>query len=172
MKTCEFVENYELKKHSTFKIGGNAKRAFFPTSTEEFVELLKELQNPIVLGGCSNVLISSQGIEQDVILTTKLNTYKIENNRIQTQCGVKVPMLAKEAENNGLSGIEFMIGFPGTVGGAVCMNASAHSQSISDTFLSCKIFDTEKKEVIELKKDEMNFGYRHSILQEKPYRKS
>ena len=169
MITCEIVENYELKNHSTFKIGGNAKRVFFPATTNEFVELLKELQNPIILGGCSNVLISSTGVNEDVIITTKLNTYKIENNRIYTTCGTKVPMLAREAEKLGLSGIEFMIGFPGTVGGAVCMNASAHSQSISDTFLSCKVFDKEKKEVIELKKEEMDFGYRHSILQEKPY---
>ena len=169
MLQIEVIENYELKKHTTFKIGGCAKRAFFPKTTDEFVLILKELDNPIVLGGCSNVLISSEGIDNDVILTTKMKDYTVENNRIYAQCGVKAPMLAKEAAEKSLSGMEFMIGFPGTIGGAVYMNASAHSQSISDTFVSCKVFDIEKKEIIELNKEEMKFAYRTSVMQEKPY---
>lgn len=165
----EVIENYELKTHTTFKIGGGAKRAFFPQTVEAFAQLLKELDNPVVLGGGSNVLISSEGIDGDVILTSKLNAFSIENNKIYAQCGVKVPMLSREAENKALSGMEFMIGFPGSVGGAVYMNASAHSQAISDTFLTCRVFDTEKKEIIELNKEEMRFGYRSSVMQEKPY---
>lgn len=167
--TYEVIENCELKKYTSFKVGGCAPRAFFPESTDDFVELLCNLDNPLILGACSNVLISSDGVDCDVIITTKLKDFSFENNRVQAQCGVKVPMLAKEAAEKGLSGIEFMVGFPGTVGGAVCMNASAHSQAISDTFSSCKIFDLEKKTVCELKKDELMFSYRHSVLQEKPY---
>ena len=165
----EVIENYELKKHTTFKIGGCAKRAYFPYTIEAFCELLKTLNNPIILGGCSNVLISSDGIDSDVILTTKLNNFEFENNRLYAQCGAKVPMLSKEAEEKSLSGMEFMIGFPGTVGGAVYMNASAHSQYVADTFLECRVFDTEKKEILKLNKEEMKFGYRSSVLQEKPY---
>ena len=165
----EIIENYELKKHTTFKIGGCAKRAYIPQTIEAFVEILKNTQNPIILGACSNVLISSLGVDDDVILTTKLNKFSVEGNKIHAQCGVKVPMISREAEQKGLSGMEFMIGFPGSVGGAVYMNASAHSQSISDTFLSCHIFDNDKKEVIELNKDEMMFGYRSSIMQKKNY---
>lgn len=166
---CEVIENYELKKHTTFKIGGCAKRAFFPKTVEEFTQLLTELENPVILGGCSNILISSGGIDNDVILTSGLNNFSFENNRIYAQCGVKVPMLSREAEHNSLSGMEFMIGFPGSVGGAVYMNASAHSQAISDTFLSCRVFDLDKREIVELNKEEMKFGYRSSIMQEKPY---
>ena len=167
--TCEPIENYELKKHTSFKSGGCAKRAFFPQSVEEFVQLLDTLKNPIVLGSCSNVLISSQGINEDVIITSKMNVFEVVNNTITAQCGVKVPMLAREAEQNNLSGFEFMIGFPGSVGGAVYMNASAHSQAISDTFKVGRVFDTESKKVVELNKDEMKFGYRSSILQEGRY---
>lgn len=167
--TCEPIENYELKKHTSFKIGGCAKRAFFPQSVEEFVQLLNTLKNPIVLGSCSNVLISSKGINEDVIITSKMNGFEVVNNTITAQCGVKVPMLAREAEQNNLSGFEFMIGFPGSVGGAVYMNASAHSQAISDTFKVGRVFDTESKKVVELNKDEMKFGYRSSILQEGRY---
>lgn len=166
---CSIIENYELKTHTTFKIGGVAKRVFFPETIEAFCKLLDKLDNPLILGNCSNVLISSQGIDQDVVMTTKLNKFYIEKNIIATQCGVKVPMLSKEAEKNGLSGFEFMIGFPGSVGGAICMNASAHAQSISDTFKSCRIYDLDNKKVIDLNKDEMEFSYRHSILQNKNY---
>lgn len=165
----EVIENYELKNHTTFKIGGCAKRAFFPHTVEAFIELLKELDNPVILGGCSNVLISSEGIDTDVILTTKMKDFRFENNRVIAQCGTKVPMLSREAQNYSLSGMEFMIGFPGSVGGAVYMNASAHAQAISDTFLSCRLFDMDKKEVVELNKEEMKFGYRCSVMQEKNY---
>lgn len=167
--TCELKENYELKKHTTFKIGGCAKRVFFPATVEEFTELLNTLENPIILGNCSNVLISSNGVEQDIIVTTKMNDYEFVNNTLTTLCGVKVPFLSKEAENRSLSGFEFMIGFPGTVGGAVYMNASAHSQAISDTFKSCKVYDLNSKKIIELNKDEMKFAYRTSVLQEGKY---
>ena len=166
---CDYIENYELKNHTTFKIGGLAQRAFFPTTVEELCELLETLKNPIVLGCCSNVLISSKGVEQDVILTSKLNNFEFENNIVTAQCGVKVPILAKAAEEKGLSGFEFMIGFPGSVGGAVYMNASAHSQALSDTFKTCRVFDMDSKKVLDLNKDELKFGYRSSVLQEKNY---
>lgn len=165
----ELFENYEMKNHTTFKIGGCAKRVFFPHTTDAFIELLNTLNEPLILGGCSNTLISSSGIEDDVIITSKLNNFEFENNIIYSQCGVKVPMLSREAEHKSLSGMEFMIGFPGSVGGAVYMNASAHAQAVSDTFLSCRVFDMENKKVLELNKEEMKFGYRSSILQEKPY---
>ncbi len=166
---CDYIENYELKNHTTFKIGGLAQRAFFPTTVEELCELLETLKNPIVLGCCSNVLISSKGVEQDVILTSKLNNFEFENNIVTAQCGVKVPMLSKAAEEKCLSGCEFMIGFPGSVGGAVYMNASAHSQALSDTFKTCRVFDMDSKKVLDLNKDELKFGYRSSVLQEKNY---
>lgn len=166
---CDYIENYELKNHTTFKIGGLAQRAFFPTTVEELCELLETLKNPIVLGCCSNVLISSKGVEQDVILTSKLNNFEFDNNIVTAQCGVKVPMLSKAAEEKGLSGFEFMIGFPGSVGGAVYMNASAHSQALSDTFKTCRVFDMDSKKVLDLNKDELKFGYRSSVLQEKNY---
>ena len=167
--TCNYIENYELKNHTTFKIGGLAQRVFFPESLEQLCELLQTLHNPLILGNCSNVLVSSKGIEQDVILTSKLNKFEVSNNIITAQCGVKVPMLSKEAESLALSGLEFMIGFPGSVGGAVVMNASAHSQAVSDTFKTCRVFDIDAKKILELNKDEMKFGYRHSVLQEKNY---
>lgn len=164
----KFFENYELKKHTTFKIGGNARKVWFPESIDEFCELLKTLKNPLVLGNCSNVLISSQGVDSDVIITTQMKNFSVEKNIITAECGVKAPILARAAQEAGLSGLEFMI-FPGSVGGVVYMNASAHNQFVSDTCVEAKVFDVCAGKVLTLCAKEMNFSYRHSILQEKKY---
>ncbi len=167
----ECVENFDLKPYTTFKIGGFAKKAYFPKTEEEFVEILTELsgENPVILGGCSNVLISSDGILNPVIMTSKLDKFSFKDNILTAQCGVKGGIISKEASNLGLSGLEFMIGFPGWVGGMVHMNASAHNQAVSDVFTEAKVFDLSSKRVLTLKKDAMKFSYRKSVLQVKPY---
>ena len=169
----ECIENYDLKPHTTFKIGGFAKKVYFPKTEEEFVEILKELSKngeiPVVLGGCSNVLISSKGISQPVIMTSKLDKYGFDGDVLTAQCGVKGGVISKEAQEKGLSGIEFMIGFPGWVGGMVYMNASAHNQSVSDIFVEAKVFDLNTKKVLTLTKEDMKFSYRKSVLQIMPY---
>lgn len=162
-------ENYELKKHTTFKIGGFAKRVWFPKNEEELVYLLKSIEKPVVLGGCSNVLISSEGIDCDVILTTDMKRFEIIGNQVVAQCGVKAPFLAKSVQKEGLSGFEFMIGFPGTVGGIVHMNASAHGQAVSDSCIGCSVFDLDNKLQIDLTKQDLQFQYRSSILDKKNY---
>ena len=169
----ECIENYDLKPHTTFKIGGLAKKVYFPKTEEEFIEILEELskngETPVVLGGCSNVLISSNGVSQPVIMTSKLDKYSFEEDILTAQCGVKGGIISKEAQTKGLSGIEFMIGFPGWMGGMVYMNASAHNQAISDIFIEAEIYDLNSKKVLNLKKDDMKFSYRKSILQIMPY---
>ena len=164
----EFFEDYELKKHTTFKIGGKARKVWFPKCAEEFCELLQSQKKPIILGNCSNVLISSQGVDSDVIITTSMKNIALEKNIITAECGVKAPMMAKIAQEAGLSGFEFMV-FPGSVGGVVYMNASAHNQFVSDTFIGADVFDLESGKVLNLNAKQMNFSYRHSILQEKKY---
>ena len=168
-KDIKYFEDYELKKHTTFKIGGCARKVWFPKTKKEFAYLLSTLDNPVVLGGCSNVLISSAGIDRDVILTTGLRNFSIDGFTITADCGVKAPMLSIQAQKNGLSGFEFMIGFPGTVGGIIRMNASAHSQAVSDTCINAKVFDMKTKSVLELSKNELEFKYRSSILGKKNY---
>ena len=137
----ECIENYDLKPHTTFKIGGLAKKVYFPKTEEELIEVLKTAENPIVLGGCSNVLISSKGVSDPVIMTSKLDKYEFNDEILTTQCGVKGGVISKEAQKLGLGGLEFMIGFPGWVGGMVYMNALAHNQAVSDIFNEAEIFD-------------------------------
>lgn len=154
--------NFEIKNLTTFKIGGLIKRVFLPDSVEEFVENLKFC--PKVLGNMSNVLISSFGYDGDVVLTKHLSDVKIMDNLVEAQAGILGIKLAQEVMQKGLSGLEFMIGFPGTLGGNVSMNASANGQCVSDKLKNVKCFDGEK--ILTLSKEEMKFSYRHSICED------
>ena len=158
-------EEFEIKNYTTDKIGGKVKRVYFPETQSEFTELLREKTDAIVLGSCSNILFSSDGYDGDVILTTELKQYEIRGTHVYASAGVKGPLLAQKTAEAGLSGFEFMIGFPGSVGGDICMNAGAHGQTISDKLIQVCLFDKESKEVVYKKKEELDFSYRHSLLQ-------
>jgi len=165
----EVLHDVDLKEFSYFKIGGKVKNLFYPKNTEEFIYLLTTLEQPLIFGGFSNVLFSSKGVNQDLICTTKFDKFEINNTHVKSSAGVRGAVLSRACMENSLTGFEFMSGFPGTIGGNIYMNASAHKQSISDTLLNVKVFDTEKKEIIDLSKSDLIFGYRSSVLQEKPY---
>ena len=165
----ECRENFEIKNLTTFKIGGKIGKLYLPKTQSEFVQLLTELEDYIVLGNCSNVLISSNGYSGNLILTTQMKDYFINGTFVAASCGVKGPLLSQKASENGLSGFEFMIGFPGTIGGEIYMNASCHGQCISDNLVRCCVFDKEKREVVYKEKSEMGFDYRTSILQKGRY---
>ena len=165
----QLKEDFEIKNYTTYKIGGKVKKVYFPETQAEFIELLKTLDNYIVLGNCSNVLISSNGYSGNIILTNELNQYEIRGLKVFASAGVKGPLLSQKTAEQGLSGFEFMIGFPGSIGGCICMNAGAHGQSISDTIVQCCLYDREIKEVVYKTKKEMEFGYRKSILKEGRY---
>lgn len=165
----EVRDNFEIKNLTTFKIGGKVAKLYLPKNQEELIYLLKELKNYILLGNCSNVLFSSDGYDGNIILTTGLKNYEVRGNTVIAECGVKGPLLSQKTAQAGLSGFEFMIGFPGTIGGEIYMNASAHGQAVSDNIVKCCLFDKETREVIYMDKQEMNFGYRSSILQKGRY---
>ena len=165
----ECRENYDIKIHTTFKIGGKVNKVWFPKNQQELAFLLKDLKDFIILGNCSNILISSNGYKGNIILTTNMKHYEINGTRVIADCGVKGPLLAQKTCEASLSGFEFMIGFPGTIGGEVFMNASCHGQCISDHLVRCCLFDKKKKEIVYKEKSEMDFGYRKSILQEGNY---
>ena len=107
----EVRENFEIKNHTTFKIGGKVNKVWFPHNQQEFVYLLNELDNFIVLGNCSNVLISSNGYSGNIILTTEMKFFDIRGTHVIAEAGVKGPLLSQKACEAGLSGFEFMIGF-------------------------------------------------------------
>ena len=156
-----FEKEFEIKNLTTFKTGGKISEVFFPKSVEEFVQILEQNGNLPVFGNLSNTLISNDGFDGKIALTTKMNSIQIEGSKVVADCGVKGPKLSQEVCKAGLSGLEFMIGFPGSIGGEVFMNASANSQCISDklTYVTCY---SPEKGIVKYSKDDMEFEYRKS----------
>lgn len=157
-----------LSSKSSFRIGGAADLAVFPKNATELkiiVAYIKDHELPyIVVGNGSNILFEDDGYRGCVIFTEKMNKIAVDGNRIIAGAGASVTALATTAKNASLTGLEFSYGIPGSVGGAVVMNAGAYGGEISSVFESCEIFDTEKLELRACSAAEMDFSYRHSIL--------
>lgn len=164
--TLQSEDDFEIKKLTSFKCGGKIKKVFFPLSLDEFVDVLKDNPDAFVFGNLSNTLVSSDGYDGTVIITSKMDKITFDGEFVTAECGLKGPKLAQKVCEKGLSGLEFMIAFPGSIGGEVFMNAGAHGQSVSDVLVEAVCYD-KTKGVITLTKDEMDFSYRTSICQKK-----
>lgn len=161
--------NAPIARYTTLKIGGEAKRLCQPHSTDEFVELVDKLSKEgepwFVLGGGSNLLVSSEGFKGTVVRTTNLIEIKNpEPEVLDAAAGARLPHLAKYAASMGLSGLEFAVGIPGTVGGAVIMNAGAHGSCIANILESAVVFDSQTGQLETLTKDVLQFQYRRCRL--------
>jgi len=167
----KFYKDFQLTNYNTLKIKSMAKIFYMPDNEGELVSLMKKLKNdsPVVIGNGSNILFSSKGVDEPIVYTGRIANTITLGTTVEAGCGVKVQALSKLAYEKKLKGFEFLIGIPASLGGACYMNAGAHGNSISDYFISAKVFDCENNKVLTLKKEDMNFSYRHSILQEKPY---
>ena len=157
-------KDFDIKKLTSFKIGGKIKEVFSPENEEEFQFILQQEPNIPVLGNLSNILISSFGYDGPIVITSKMNGVYIEGTKVIADCGVKGPKLSQEVCDAGLSGFEFMIGFPGSVGGEIYMNASAHGQCISDCIRSVTCYKRGYG-IVKFSKDDMFFEYRNSRCQ-------
>ena len=159
-----------LSSKSSFRIGGAADLAVFPKNASELkyiVAYLKDRELPyIVVGKGSNILFEDDGYHGCVIFTDKMSRITVEGNRITAGAGASVTALATTAKNASLTGLEFSYGIPGSVGGAVVMNAGAYGGEMSGVFESCEIFDTEKLELCVFSAARMDYSYRHSIFTE------
>jgi UDP-N-acetylmuramate dehydrogenase len=150
--------NEPLANHTTFKIGGPARRLLFPESRADLLDALRAYPDALILGKGSNVLAPDGGVDNDVISTLLLNEIELDGNVITAACGVTLASLANFAAENGLSGLEFASGIPGTVGGAVRMNAGAYGGEMSQTVSSVEVYNQGKVAVIA----DSGFSYRHS----------
>jgi UDP-N-acetylenolpyruvoylglucosamine reductase len=124
-----------LKKFSRYKTGGVGKIVVYPNTELELVTALENLKGkyPIfVIGGGSNLLISDNGFDGVIISTQNLDKITLKSNLITCECGAKISDVIKESTLNSLSGLEFLVGVPATVGGAVAMNAGCFNKSIAD----------------------------------------
>lgn len=168
----KFSRNESLKNHTNIKIGGDADLMVFPISVGETVRCLKYFhKNGIkyyVVGNGTNLLCSDTGYRGVIIkLGGNLCGYKVSGNTIYAESGLSMFRFNKICRENGLSGLEFSYGIPGSVGGAVSMNAGSYGGTVSDRLKSVKVFDTDRIRTI--KKKDMDFSYRHSKVFEKGY---
>lgn len=167
-------ENVPLSEHSTFRIGGPARFGIFPKSREEILRalsLLSTLQSPfLVIGNGSNVLFPDEGFRGAVLFTGAWRQIRREGNSLVASAGTLLPSLARTALRESLSGLEFASGIPGTVGGAVFMNAGAYGSSVEQICSSSTYYDVASGAVGELVGEEQGFGVRTSLYQKEPSR--
>lgn len=165
-------ENESLKLHTTYKVGGIAKYFITPNDFDELIKLLKYLKENnikyMILGNGSNTIFSSKTYDGVIINLSNLNKMKIDGNKIFVEAGYQLIKLSIDAMNNNLSGLEFASGIPANVGGAIYMNAGAYKSDMSELIEEVTFLD-ENYELKTLRKDELNFSYRHSLFQEKNY---
>lgn len=161
-----------MQKHTTFRIGGMADMFVFPKLSEvkEILMLAKQHQIPVtVIGNGSNLLVGDKGIRGLVLAFGKgADEIKIEGCQMTTGAGTLLSKLAAEALKQGLTGLEFAAGIPGTVGGALVMNAGAYGGEIKDVLTSAKVL-TPEGEIKELSGSDLELSYRHSCIPEKGY---
>ena len=163
--------NESMSKHTSFRIGGDAEAMAFPKNREELSALLKTSalldMKPVILGAGTNVLAPDAGMSGLIIcLKDCLDGMELlENDRIRVMAGVTMTRAAVFAANHGLSGMEFAHGIPGTVGGGVYMNAGAYGGEIVQICESVEVMDMQGNLTVRTCQ-EMQFSYRHSILEE------
>ena len=168
----EFLTDEPMSKHTTFRIGGPAD-IYVEPSYKQMVPLLHFLKNEnvpyMVIGNGSNLLVSDDGIEGVVVAVGKaMADISIDEDSCQVvaEAGAMLSSVANRCAAAGLTGLEFASGIPGTIGGAVYMNAGAYGGEMKDVLTSVEILD-EAGEVREVSVEALDLSYRHSILMEK-----
>jgi len=165
----DYKLNEPMSRHTSFKTGGGADIFVNISSVEELCcvcETVKALDIPVfILGKGSNLLVSDKGIEGVVLCLSGINEIKIHGEEITACAGASLSALCVAAEQNGLSGLEFAYGIPGSVGGALYMNAGAYGGEMVQVVKSAT-FVTPEGETGEIMLEDMRLGYRTSIFKQ------
>lgn len=169
-KIGDIVVDAKLSKYTTYKVGGTCKLLVYPKNVEKLIELMEIIdRNNIkyfILGNGSNVLFSDNLYDGIIIKLDNFDNIEWNDNLVRVGAGYSLIKLSLEAVKRGLAGLEFASGIPGTIGGAVFMNAGAYNSDIKSVVKSVTVL-TDDMKVITLSNSEMKFKYRESILQKK-----
>ncbi len=165
----QLLRNESMKKHTSFRIGGLADLMILPGTDEQIqnaVAILKEHQVPfMVMGNGSNLLVRDNGIRGAVIkIADTFSNAHVQGKSIKAQAGILLSTLSKLALNSNLTGLEYISGIPGTLGGAVTMNAGAYGGEMKDVVKSVSILNEDGKIQL-LDNEQLGLGYRTSIIQ-------
>lgn len=169
----QVAESEPMSRHTTFRIGGPAKVFVSPDNIEKIIKTIELLKNEkcdyFILGNGSNILAADEGYDGVVVSTENLKNLNIEREEsnetfIYAEAGVMLSRAAVLASESLLTGLEFAGGIPGTVGGAVSMNAGAYGGEIKDIIVSADVLMSDGT-VVKLTRDELELSYRSSIVQ-------
>ena len=168
MEEIKILEQEPMQKHTTFRVGGAAKYFAMPKNTEEIQALIaycrEQKLSYYVLGNGSNVLFTDDGYDGMIIqIGSAMSTIQVAGNSMYVQAGAILAKTAKLAYEEGLTGMEFAAGIPGSVGGAVVMNAGAYGGEMKDIVAYVDVLSTDGA-LRRYTGAEMEFGYRHSII--------
>ena len=165
----EILFNEPLKQYTYTKVGGAADYLAFPRNQYELkriVTFANAQEIPwMVLGNSSNIIVRDSGIEGFVIMFDHFHDVRVNGYVIEAEAGAKLIDVTHVARYHSLTGFEFACGIPGSIGGAVYMNAGAYGGEIAHILQSCKVL-TPEGEIKTLTAEELAFGYRHSQIQE------
>ena len=165
------VSDEPMRKHTTFRIGGNADIFVRPESKEQIAEILRLCRKQdvpyFILGNGSNLLVGDRGFRGVVInIMDNMNDIKVDGGIIKAQAGAMLIKVSRAARDNSLTGLEFASGIPGTIGGAIYMNAGAYGGEMKDVVTQVTAMDAEG-EIYTFGTDELEFSYRHSVIQQR-----
>ncbi len=165
--------DFPLSRVTSFHIGGNADLAVYPADAEAFAYALDAVVQAgvpyTVIGNGSNTLVRDGGFRGVVFVTTDMRRVTIDGTRLTGGCGVLLGSIGTNASRAGLAGAEFANGIPGTLGGAVYMNAGAYGGQLADIVCETVCYDLDARQVLHLDNAAQHFGYRHSVFMEKNY---
>lgn len=171
---CVVRYDEPLKSHTTFKIGGNCIALIEPREISDIIEAVKICRKNnikfFVIGNGSNLLVPDEGYNGVIIkLKSEFSKIEVEGDYLIVNSGAKLSEVYTVAYENSLTGFEFASGIPGTIGGAICMNAGAYGGEMKDIVESVEVLDLDNFELRELKNEELEFSYRKSIIQRRNY---
>ncbi len=169
----QILEEEPMKKHTTFRIGGPAEYLILPQTTEEIADVIKLCRQEeipwYIVGNGSNLLVADEGVRGVVIqLLRNFNQIQAEGCQIRMQAGAQNAAVAKRALDASLTGFEFAAGIPGTIGGAVVMNAGAYGGEMKDILKEVTVLDPNGM-IRTIPAEELELGYRTSIIARKGY---
>ena len=171
-KSEDVILDAEMKNYVHFRVGGPADILLIPENKEQVVksiQICKENNIPyFIIGNGSNLLVKDGGIKGVVIKLKEVNNITVLGETIEAECGAMLKDVSSEAVRNSLTGFEFACGIPGTVGGAVFMNAGAYDGEISHVIESAEVIDSDG-EIKTLSREELELGYRSSVVMRKNY---
>ena len=171
MDNSKISRNCKLRNYTTIKVGGISEYFAEPHNIFEFTELIEwsnlNHQKCRIIGAGSNLLINDIFLKGLVICTKKMKSIKIEPNSglVEAEAGVMLPNLSNLLAKNGIKGGEWAIGIPGTLGGAICMNAGSRDLSLANNLISVTALNPKTLEKIEIEKKDIEFKYRFSSFQ-------